>query len=419
MSKRMGLLAMGGHISNQNAMFQELMRKLADGWEFFGLNNGFKAFETRELYELNPGFSVGAEFAGFYAGAARATLTDKDTGEIVPEKLHRAVEFIRAAKLDYIVGSGGDDHGKQLGILADALQEYGINVLVANKTMDGDKGGIDGGLYTHDEHGSGYGPFAHTTNGFHTAIEAGLQQIIHHYAGAWTNELATIVPHFGRDANWVNAALAWYGFADLALFGELAIDNDGHSIADIAEATHVAMDANQQRYGRRFATIVVAEGTRVQGIESISGAEDDHGHPKLNPESFALGLKAFLGDYDISSQTLTLTYELRNHPASKKDTSLARLTATELAKAVKASRTGMEATLIFEDGKVKTDLVPIQWASEQRLTAHYERADGSNLYVPRTFTPADSIETYFKPLLGERGNLASHLPVKPTVISIP
>ena len=417
MAKRAGLLAMGGHIATQNTTFYSIMTSLPE-WEFFALNNGFQAFESRELFELEPELLI-PNFAGFYGGAARATLIDKETGEVDPEQLDRAVEFIKAAKLDYLVGSAGDDHGAQLGILAEALKDHGIHVLVANKTMDGDKGGIDGKLYTHEDHGSQYGPFAHTTNGFHTAIEAGLEQIMHHFAGAWTNEVVTIVSPFGRDANWVNAALAWYGFADLALYGELPVEHPRHSIQDILVRTEEAMVSNQQIYGRRFATIVVSEGTRVEGIEQESSVKDPHGNSKLDPELLCLGLKAQLSKYGISSQTLTLTYELRNHPPSEIDGDLAILTADELVKAMNNGQTGMEAVLKFQNNQVVSDLEPIEWASPQRLTRYYEQAAGRSFYSPSFFRPLKNIEYYFHPLLGERGNLSDYLPTKPRIIHVP
>ncbi len=409
MAKRAGFLALGGHIASQNASFRTIMNSFGDGWEFYGLENGFNAFESGIMYPLSPEL-LDPNYAGFYAGATRANLTDKQ-GRPIQKRIDAAIRFIRLANLDYLVGSGGDDHGLQLNILREALEAESVpcKVLVLSKSMDGDKGGKD------EEILDGYvGPFADTTNGFHTAVQVGVDMIHQHLSGAWTNGVATIVSHFGRDANWVNAALAWNANADLALYGELPKEHPGHSIERIAELTHQAMERNRRQYGRPFATIVASEGTGIMGVEHVSEQVDAHGHKKLKPELLASGLYDRLGEHGIKAQTLVISYAMRNHPATEMDLYLARLTGVQIAEAMKDGATGLEAALKFRDGAVVSELTPIELASQKRLVAYYPKP----LYNPDTFEPLPEIGRYFRPLFGNRVPLETLLPRRPTVVNV-
>ena len=416
MSKKIGLLALGGHISNQNATFNEMMRQLSGSdWEFYGLRNGFEAFKTGEVYPMDR-HTVFSIFAGFYAGATRASLTKKD-GTLDDRMVEDAVSFSRATGFDYLVGSGGDDHGIQMNILGEILESKGIptKVLVSNKTMDGDKGGKDG-----ETIGGYVGPFADTTNGFHTAINQGVNVINTSLSGAWTNEVVTIVPHFGRDANWVNLALGWYGNADVVIPGEFPEGHPGHSIDTIAKAIMEAREGNLRRYGRAFATVVVSEGTKIEGIEQASSTLRDtaHGHVKLNPEILAVGLKEALDKYGLKSQSEVVTYSMRNSRTSNMDGYLATLTGQTLATAILEGITGMEAVLKFDCGVVVSKLVPINLASQKRFARYREEHTGRPFYDRVTLKPLPEIGDYFRPLFVDRKEIESLLPRKPTVVNV-
>lgn len=412
MAKRIGFLALGGHIATQNATFRKIMEMLFERkYEFYGLENGFEAFDTGNAYLLTP-YLLDPHYAGFYAGSTRASILDRK-GKPNSEKADKAVEFVKALNLDYLVASCGDDHGLQMAVLSDIFEDKKVRckVLVANKTMDGDKGGKD--LVEIDGY---FAPFAHTTNGFHTAIEVGTRMINCYYSGAWTNETVTLAVHFGRDANWVNAALAWYSNADMAIYGELQDKHPGHSIDKIAGLIHKNMEENKNRFGRAFATVVISEGTRIQGIEHVSNAmQDVHGNKKLNPEILVMDLKEALAKYSIKSQTLTITYAMRNYPASETDLRLARMTGTCISQAIMDGMSGMEAVIKFEDGDVTSELIPAHLASQKRYVRYYPKP----FYNADTFAPLPEIGDYFKPILGrkilEKGDLVPRK--KPKIVN--
>lgn len=383
---------------------------LGGEWQFLGLKNGFQAFKSGDIYPLTAEL-LNPHLAGFYAGATRETLLKKD-GSPDEEKLDRAAGFVKAAHLDYLVGSAGDDHGNQMEILRQKLEAEGIGckVLVVSKTMDGDKGGRDGEVV------NGYtGPFADTTNGFHAAVNVGVAEILNHHSGAWTNETATIISHFGRDANWVGLALSWYGHGDVFLAGELPKEHPGHSIERIAELTHANMEENQRMYGRRFATIIAPEGTKIEGIEHVSETlKDAHGHKKLNPELLVVGLKEALEEYGIKSQTGVVAYDMRNFPPSKADLRFAEITGREIANAMREGTTGMEAVLLFKEGMVYSDMRPTSLASRKRLASYYPKP----LHDPETLRVLPSVGEYFMPLFGPRKEKESFLQTKPHVVNV-
>src|SRR3989338_8890921 len=199
MVEKIGFVGLGGHILWQNEVFRALMKEMGTGdYEFIGLEEGFKAFETGGVYPLTLERVLNSSqkvTAGLSFGFSRYSLTFPESIVPVPKKIEKGHEFVEAADLDWLVGCGGDDHGRQLKILGDYLKERGskCKVLVANKTMDGDLGGIDG------ERVNGYvAPFTDTTNG-----------------------VPVIVTHFGEDTNFVAFGAGWYGWADLVYAGEL------------------------------------------------------------------------------------------------------------------------------------------------------------------------------------------------------
>jgi len=226
MVKKAVCFALGGHIATQNISFKTLVQILEPkGYEFYGGVDGFKAFDSGDVYRLKSDY-IPDNFAGFVAGAGRASLPDKDDKDY-DERIAQVVDFFKKGKFDIVVGSGGDDHGMQIAKLEKILRDYRgeigreVMVFVLNKTMDNDLGGTK--------------PYTDFTNGFHTAVNVGVESMKNHFAGAWTNNLPYLISPFGRDANWVGLAMSYWGHADLFIHGELPDGHQGHSIDRINE----------------------------------------------------------------------------------------------------------------------------------------------------------------------------------------
>lgn len=398
MAKKVIFFALGGHIATQNASFRKIIEVLEPkGYEFYGAKNGFSCFDTGEFYRLRLN-SIPKDFAGFVAGAGRSSLTKN--GIVDQEKVEKAKRFFAAGGFDMAVGSGGDDHGKQMAILEASL-EGKLGVYVLNKTMDNDLGGKDG---------VDGAPYTDLTNGFHTAVVRGVEMIKQHFSGAWTNNLPYLVGHFGRETNWVGAALAHWGNADKIIYGELPEDHQGHSLETIYNLIKEAQDKNESLYGRRFAMIIVPEGTRISGIEGFSkDLIDAHGHHKLQPEILVSNLKTALEKrYKMKTQTFGITYEMRNFTPTEVDLALAEGSAEVLARAIENGNSGVESTFKMQDTTTIVGLEKIEKVSEKRYASYYPKP----LINPETFEVTDEMGDYYYNLFGEKEPLSSWLPPK-------
>lgn len=347
-------------------------------------------------------------FAGSVFGAGRDSLTTK-TGEIDEKKVTGVIEFFRKGEFDIAVGSGGDDHGMQMLQLERILKRERVDigrevrVFVPNKTMDNDLGGKVGAT--------------DFTNGFHTAVSVGVNELRNHFSGAWTNNLTYLIGLFGRDANWTGAAVSYFGNADRFIYGELGDNEKPHSLERIKELIVESQNQNEIKYGRRFAMVVVAEGTRVEGIDHAdSSLQDPHGHDKLNPEVLVVELKKALEEkYGIKTQTLGITYEMRNSPPTERDLHYARLSAEVIAKAVREGRSGLESVFKIKNGRVHAEVAPIGDVSQKRLVRDYE---GKPIMDYEKMKVTGEIGRYYKALFGERESLSSWLPRKPKIVSL-
>lgn len=410
MVKRVVCFALGGHIATQNASFRKTAEILeTKGYEFYGAVDGFKAFETGKAYKLKTS-EIPKSFSGFVAGAGRESLTEKG-GIINKDKLEKVVDFFKKGKFDIAIGSGGDDHGRQMAILNESLEKK-VKCYVINKTMDNDLGGKDG---QKDEDGE-EAPYTDFTNGYHTAVVRGIEMIWQHFAGAWTNNLPYLIGHFGRETNWVALALTYWGLADRIIYGELPESHAGHSIEKIHELILESQKKNERKYGRKFAMIVVPEGTRVSGLKHISSdLIDPHGHHKLNPEVLVTELKKELEKgYKLKTQTVGITYEMRNFIPTEKDIVYAEKSAEVISKAILKGEEGVESVFKIRGREVETGTAPIEKVSEKRYSCYYPR----QLIDPDTFEVTDEIGKYYGPLFGPRHSLSKILPKKQKIINI-
>ena len=412
MAKKVICFALGGHISTQNASFRRLIELLEPrGYEFYGARNGFDCFRSGEVYRLSIE-NVPSCFAGFVCGSDRANILLKD-GSLDPDMIQKARDFFKRGNFDIAIGSGGDDHGKQIDILGKSLEGL-VGYYVLNKTMDNDLGGKDG---------TNNCPYTDFTSGFHTAVSVGADTIRNHFSGAWTNDLPFIVGHFGREANWVGTALTYYSNSDLFIYGELPKDSKGHAIEKIHDTILLAQEKNERIYGRRFAMVVVSEGTLVSGVDHLSeDLIDPHGHYKLNPEVLVIKLKETLEKkFKMKTHTAGITYEMRNFPPTTFDSRLARMSADEIAKSILIGQNGVESCFKINGSHfsdISAGVAPILKVSEKRYASFYETHQKRQFFNRDTFEVTDEIGKYYEALFGKRKPLLDVLPKKMTLVRI-
>ena len=419
----MGFVALGGYITTQNLTFKIIMEDLGtEEYEFLGFEDGFNAFHSGNTHALTIDSFVNGDgriMTGFTSGASRYSLRDKKTKEPIEARVLSAVNFIRAAKLDYIVGSGGDEHGAELNLLSDVLRASGIEckVLVANKTMDGDIGGEDGKIME-----GLVAPFTDTSNGYEAATALISNSMLMAGPDAWTSNGPLIVTHFSEKSNFVAYGAGYYGHADLVFPGELSADHPGWSIRTIEDRIRAAQAENLRRYGRKIAVAVFPEGTKVEGIHHVSDRiEEAHGKRKIYPELLAVGLKEALSERKLDVHTMTFTYELRtftqpDFPYSlESDYRLARESGHKLADAIRRGESGMETTIKIRDGKVEVGLAPIHLVTLKRLTSYSQYP----WFNPDTFTVRAEFGRYYDPLFGGgRVERERFFPRKPQVVNV-
>lgn len=385
MAKKVICFALGGHISSQNASFRKLAEILEPkGYRFYGAKDGFSAFETGEVYELSSK-KIPRVFAGFVAGAGRSAIKTKPEGKGI--EIEKAIDFFKRGNFDIAVGSGGDDHGKQMAILSKNLE--GRLVYCLNKTMDNDLGGKDG---------IDNAPYTDFTNGFHTAVSIGVKTVKNHFSGAWTNNCPYLIGHFGREANWVGIAMAYWGCADKIIYGELQ-EGEAHSLEKIHQIILDAQSENEKKYGRRFAMIIVPEGTRITGMKHTADLFDIHGHHKLQPEVLVTELKTELEkQFKMKTQTAGITYEMRNFPPTKKDILFAEDSAAIIANAIERGEGGLESVFKIRLGEVLFDTAQIEKVSEKRYSSYYPKS----LINLEKFEVTEEIGRYYYNLFGKK-----------------
>ncbi|HRZ86088.1 MAG TPA: 6-phosphofructokinase [Candidatus Paceibacterota bacterium] len=403
MAKKVICFALGGHIANQNASFEELKHLLPE-YEFYGAVNGFEAFKTTERQNLNE-YKIKSNLAGCVFGSGRHSLTNKN-GEIDDEKAQRAIRYFKEWGFDIAVGSGGDDHGMQMNLLEKILKESkgeigkDVDVFVLNKTMDNDLGGPEA--------------LTDFTNGFHTAIKTSVDDIRQHFNGAWTNNLPYIVGLFGRETNWVGATAAYFGNADRFIYGELSEQHPGHSIEKIHDLIVESQDENEKIYGKRFAMIIVPEGTRISGIKHAdSSIIDEHGHHKLNPAVLVSELKKNLErKFGLKTHDPAITYEMRNFAPTKKDLEYGRMSAGVIAEAIRQGASGYESVFKIQDGEITADIDLIEKVSQKRYVEDYKIKP---IIDKENFKVSDEIGRYYKPLFGNKIPLEEWIHDKPII----
>ncbi|MDP2925073.1 MAG: hypothetical protein Q8N99_01750 [Nanoarchaeota archaeon] len=210
--------------------------------------------------------------------------------------------------------------------------------------------------------------------------------------------------------------MSYWGNADRFIYGELPDGHPGHDIEEIYAMILKDQKKNEKKYGRRIGMYVIAEGTRVMGIESADKKLiDAHGHHKLNPEALVSSLKRELEvRYKLKTQTVGITYEMRNSPPTEQDIEYAEVSADVIADAVIKGNHSVESTFEIIDGRVYAGIAPIRKVSEKRFALYYP----GRLIDYENFQVTDEIGEYYRALFGSRKNLRNWLPGKPKKINV-
>ncbi|HVL35692.1 MAG TPA: ATP-dependent 6-phosphofructokinase [Burkholderiales bacterium] len=230
--KKIAVLTSGGDAPGMNAAVRAVVRGgLAQGWEVFGVRNGFAGLVSGTLEPL-AARDVGGiiQRGGTLLGSARCPEFKEPAGRA------KALGHLAARGVDALVVIGGN--GSQTG--SAALDREGFQVVGVASTIDNDLYGTDVSI------------------GSDTAINITLEAIDRLRTTASSHQRAFAVETMGRDCGYIALMAGIAGGAEVIALPEQEIKP-----AEVAER----LRAGYQR-GKTHALAVIAEGARC-GVKEL------------------------------------------------------------------------------------------------------------------------------------------------------
>jgi len=230
--KKIALLTSGGDAPGMNAAVRAVTRgALAEGWEVFGVRNGFAGLVADTLEPL-AARDVGGiiQHGGTVLGSARSPEFKEPAGRA------QALRNLAARGIDAMVVIGGN--GSQTG--SASLAKEGFAVVGVASTIDNDLYGTDVSI------------------GADTAVNITLEAIDRLRTTASSHQRAFAVETMGRDCGYIALMAGIAGGAEV-----IALPEEEISPAEVAERLRAAY----QR-GKTHALVVIAEGARC-GVREL------------------------------------------------------------------------------------------------------------------------------------------------------
>ena len=245
---RVGLLTGGGDCPGLNAVIRAVVRKgeRQYGDELVGFLDGWRGVLNRETMPLDVERCRGLlPRGGTILGTSRTNPYKVDGGP------QRALDNLRAERIDALVAIGGDD---TLGV-AQKLADEGVVIVGVPKTIDNDLSGTE------------------VTFGFDTAVQIASDAIDRLHTTAESHNRVMVVEVMGRHAGWIATEAGIAGGA-----AEILIPEEPFHIDEISRRLQRRHDR-----GRYASIVVVAEGaTPVEGTMEVQSKElDAFGHVRL------------------------------------------------------------------------------------------------------------------------------------------
>lgn len=233
-TKCIGILTAGGDCPGLNAAIRGIAKAAIQdyGIRVVGILDGFRGLVENRTRPLDARDVSGVlTLGGTILGTARDKIHKMPMGGKVLDMTGVAVRNARSNRFDCVVCLGGG--GTQKNALL--LQKAGLNVMTLPKTIDNDIAMTD------------------TSFGFDTAMEIATQAIDRLHTTATSHDRIIVVETMGHDAGWLALGAGIAGGADVVLIPEIPYD---------LQSIGRFMRERQQRYGKRFSIIAVAEGAR-------------------------------------------------------------------------------------------------------------------------------------------------------------
>ena len=224
--QRIAVLTSGGDAPGMNAAIRAATRAaIAQGWEVYGVRNGYAGLLANTLEPLHARDVGGIiQRGGTVLGSARSPAFRESGG------LARAIANLGRHQIDALVVIGGN--GSQSG--AYGLHEAGFPVVGVASTIDNDLCGTD------------------VTIGVDTAVNITLEAIDRLRTTGSSHQRAFLVETMGRDCGYIAVMTGIAGGAEVIVTPEFPVEP-----GEVAERLGAAY-----RRGKTHALVVVAEGAR-------------------------------------------------------------------------------------------------------------------------------------------------------------
>lgn len=222
--KKVAVLTSGGDAPGMNAAIRAVVRTgSANGWEMYGVRNGYEGLIDEKFVRLGPRDVGGIlQRGGTILGSARSEEFKTRAGQL------KAIRSLNQHEIDGLVVIGGN--GSQTG--AHALHTLGFPVVGVASTIDNDLYGSD------------------ITIGVDTALNIALEAIDRLKITASSHQRAFLVEVMGRKCGYLALMAAIAGGAEAVVLPEVETDPEV-----IAETLTEAYER-----GKAHAIVVVAEG---------------------------------------------------------------------------------------------------------------------------------------------------------------
>ncbi|KAF2955748.1 ATP-dependent 6-phosphofructokinase [Marinitoga sp. 38H-ov] len=243
---RIGILTGGGDCPGLNAVIRGIVHAAGEGYETYGILNGWKGMLTKEMMKLDKDDVEGIHIlGGTILGTARVNPFKTEEGKELIEKNFKEMG------LDALIAIGGDD---TLSVAA-KLSSLGYPVVGVPKTIDNDVSNTD------------------YTFGFHTAVNVGADAIDRLHSTAKSHQRVMVVELMGREAGWITIEAGMAAGAHLILIPEFPM-----TISEIVNYV------NKRMQEKKYMIIAVAEGFKPTELEQVIAdvsTVDAFGHIKL------------------------------------------------------------------------------------------------------------------------------------------
>ncbi len=224
--KKIAVLTSGGDAPGMNAAIRAVVRTgIANGWEVFGVRNGYEGLIDGKIIPLGAREVGGIlQRGGTVLGSARSQEFKTRPGQL------KAIRNLNRYDIESLVIIGGN--GSQTG--AHALHMLGFPVVGVASTIDNDLYGSD------------------ITIGVDTALNIALEAIDRLKITASSHQRAFLVEVMGRNCGYLAMMAAIAGGAEEMVLPELEVDPEKIA-ATLTEA---------YERGKAHAIVVVAEGAK-------------------------------------------------------------------------------------------------------------------------------------------------------------